>query len=270
MSETVPQVTVEAPRDALEHRTYEFVRRITGNTRSYGEPLARWRAPLCFLVAGLPGAQGAFVLDRLSQIAASAGAALAPQSCHPNLLVVVTAQPDQLLKDWFARSPRLLGDGSPAQTRSFLRPSHSGAVRVWYNVAAVGRDGMPLSFGGARGPPQHLESSRTVSYEVRAFSSVIVVVDASRLRDLKLGQIADYVAMVGLADVEPDANVADAQTVLQLFSAAVERQPQPAGLSAWDLAFLRAVYHADQGSLVLRSQIALRMVHDLPSVAGIR
>jgi hypothetical protein len=44
------------------------------------------------------------MLTRLSQIAASAGAPLAPQHCKPNLFVVVTSEPNALLSGISATS----------------------------------------------------------------------------------------------------------------------------------------------------------------------
>jgi secretin/TonB-like protein len=271
-SKALPQVTVETQRDALRERMYEFVRGITRDTRSYRESLARWRVPLCFLVAGLPKAEDEFVLERLSQIAISAGARLAPQDCRPDFFVVLSSDPDSLLKEWAARNARLFGDGTPAEIRRFLSPPRPRAVRVWYNAAAVGTDGMPVTSGVACGMPLRMmasliqfscsnESSRAAFYDVLAFSSVVVIVDTRRLKDLSFGQLADYVAMVGLTQIDLDDDVGGFPTILQLFAAS--RETAPAGLSTWDQAFLSALYHSDQGSRLQRSQIVVRMLHDV-------
>jgi hypothetical protein len=71
------EVVVKGQREALEHRMQGFVRRITQNPRFSDESLPRWRAPVCFAVAGLPTTEGLFVLDRLAHIAGSAGARVA-------------------------------------------------------------------------------------------------------------------------------------------------------------------------------------------------
>jgi hypothetical protein len=271
-SKALPQVTVETQRDALRERMYDFVRGITRATRSYGESLARWRAPLCFLVAGLPKAEDEFILERLSQIADSAGARLAPQDCRPNFFVVLSSDPDSLLKEWAARNARLFGDGTPAEIHRFLSPPRPRTVRVWYNAAAVGADGMPVTSGVACGMPVRMmasliqfscsnESSHVAFYDVLAFSSVVVIVDTRRLQDLSFGQLADYVAMVGLTQIDLEDEVGGFPTILQLFAAS--RQATPAGLTTWDQAFLSALYHSDQSSRFQRSQIVVRMLHDV-------
>ncbi len=47
---------------------------------------------------------------------------------------------------------------------------------------------------------------------------VFVVVDKSQLRGVTRGQLADYVALVALADLKPGAKLGDAATILRLFA----------------------------------------------------
>jgi hypothetical protein len=54
-------------------------------------------------VAGLNKQQGEFVLARLSEIAKTAGAPLGAETCKPNLYVIVTPDPELLLKQWWRR-----------------------------------------------------------------------------------------------------------------------------------------------------------------------
>jgi len=56
--------------------------------------------------------------------------------------------------------------------------------------------------------------------------------------------LAAYVAMIGLAEIRIDARAGDApSSILQLFAGSGKAAPP--GLSAWDEAFLRAIYHID-------------------------
>jgi hypothetical protein len=98
-------------------------------------------------------------------------------------------------------------------------------------------------------------------YDVLVFSSVIIVVDIARIQRLSFGQLSDYVAMVGLAEIDLDDDVGDAPTILRLFTASSE--VLPSGLTAWDQAFLSALYHSDQSSRAQRSQIAVSMLHEV-------
>ena len=66
--------------------------------------------------------------------------------------------------------------------------------------------------------------------------SATVVVDVTRTDGLPLAAVASYAAMVAFAELRPGA--APPGSVLGLFAGApVERDP-----TAWDLAFLRALY----------------------------
>ena len=80
--------------------------------KPYESSLARWQtvAPICPLVAGLSREDGEYILARLSKIAAAAGAPLAPEHCKPNLYIVVSADPDALLKAWNKRDVWMFGD----------------------------------------------------------------------------------------------------------------------------------------------------------------
>jgi hypothetical protein len=95
---------------------------------------------------------------------------------------------------------------------------------------------------------------------VRSLSSVIVVVDANRIQGLNVGQLADYVGMVGLAEVHQDAEVGPVPTILRLFRASPD---PPQGLSAWDQAFLASLYGAEQASVMEESRMKRSMVSTL-------
>jgi hypothetical protein len=249
-----------------------FVRRITQDPRFYDESLPRWRAPVCFAVAGLPRREGSFVLARLSQVAHSVGARIARPGCEYNFYVVFDPEPDKLLKRVY-RLPRRIFDETAglAAIHRFLSPSKPQAVRVWHNASAVSKDGSPIEADAACGSiavigrPVPVSCpyfpSRITRYDVFGFSLALVVIDTTFPQRVKLGQLADFAALVGLADIDLDAEIGDAPTILRLFAASAVAAPS--GLTIWDQAFLRALYHADQSSTTERSQIAVRMAQDV-------
>jgi len=262
----LPEMTIRAQREAVERRVAGFV------ASSFREPsdvsLARWNGPICALAVGLPPKEGEFVHARVSEIAAAAGARLAPTPCRANLVVIVSAEPDAVLKAWYARDHRIFGDAARKRVDELL--STSRTVRVWYNTnsesasalpPATGVRGLVMTGGPSLTVDGTAEDSRIVFNAVRAFESVIVAVDSGRTKGINLNQLADYAAMVGLAEIQPDADVGASPTILRLFSASDETQP--AGLSAWDTAFLKALYHTSQKTSVQRSAITQSMVHDI-------
>ena len=95
---------------------------------------------------------------------------------------------------------------------------------------------------------------------VQTLSSVIVVVDANRVQNLHLAQVADYIGLVGLAEVNLDADVGSAPSIMKLFRDAPDL---PQGLSSFDQAFLAASYRADQSSVTQESAIKRVMLESI-------
>ena len=269
-------VTVEAQRERkeVEREVNEFVFAVT--VRSLHDSLSRWNTPICPLVAGLPKEQGEFVLARLSQIARESKAPLAGEHCTANFYIIMTPQPEVLLKKWQARDRRMFdtrnGMGS---VRRFLDTPR--AVRVWYNVGFASSDGTPITSDSLAGalvgtsfglnllmagiPTNHISMGTRLRYSaVRSLSSVIVVVDANHVQELSFGQLADYIGMVGLAEVNQDADVGQVPTILRLFHTTPDL---PQGLSAWDQAFLASLYAVDQASVLEQTMMKRSMVSTL-------
>ncbi len=136
--------------------------------------------------------------------------------------------------------------------RSQARAAVSGLV-----TTDTGRDmeGMDAVRGNA---------SRTQSATARRnqLSYTLVVVDAGRVANVTPVAWMDYVSLVALAQIDPNAQTAGYDTVLNLFSSA---QPASTGFSAWDDAYLKAVYRSrrDSGGNRQISDVARRMDEDL-------
>jgi hypothetical protein len=267
-------ITVEGRREVIERQVKGFVSAIA--VAPFSESLARWRTPICPLVAGLPRDHGEFILNRFSQIAQAAGAPLAPEHCRGNLYIVVTADPRALLDAWSKRETRMFGDAGLLKIRGFI--NSSSPIRVWYNADLDAADGVPLS---ADSPAMSVSGTTTGSTsafagipnntralgfrlahdEVRDLSSVIVLVDSRSARGISFGQLADYVAIAGLAQIRLDANVGTAPTILHLFTGSANSASP--GLSPWDAAFLKALYHTEQSDKMQLSEIKLSILHDV-------
>jgi hypothetical protein len=267
-------ITVEArrARETLEKQVSTFV---TGVMTHYSdESLARWDAAVCPLVAGFPRDVGEFMLARLSQIVKSVDAPLAAEDCRANLYVIVTREPDLLLKSWRRRDVRIFGNAPPATIRRFLNTPRP--VRVWYNADISASDGVLSSstlagsvggmgvassgaLGGGNGSTNSYPTNtrpkptRLIWNEVQALSSVIVIVDSSRLKAASIGQLADYIGLIALAEVRLDADSGTAPTILHLFADSGGTAPQQ--LSAWDQALLKSLYDTPQKSVMQLSQI---------------
>jgi hypothetical protein len=103
--------------------------------------------------------------------------------------------------------------------------------------------------------PQQEAGADEASHE----ESVIILVDGRRAARLNIGQLADYITMVGLAQIRADANTGTAPTILKVF----DSPEAPAGLSAWDESFLRGLYTTKQSSIMQTSSIKTSMFQQL-------
>jgi hypothetical protein len=252
-------ITVKAKRDRaiLEQRVDKFVYGIT--VTPFEDSIARWqtRTPICPLVAGLSHDDGEYMLSRLSQIATTAGASLAPESCRPNFYVIVTSVPDELIAAWSKRNHFLFGNAGGTKIRRFM--TASTPVRVWYNVQLTDRDGTPcpVMFGLPICPADGHFAFGTV----RDLASVIMLIDARLAKGISFGQLSGYVAMNGLAEIRVHAKVGDAPSILRLFSD--PKSAPPLGLSPWDAAYLRAIYHTQQHDKTQLLAVKEAMVNDV-------
>jgi hypothetical protein len=257
----VDSTTVAAPREraAVENEVRSFVNAIA--VKPGDESLARWQSqiPLCPLVAGLPGSDGEYILSRVSKIAVTAGAPLAPEHCKGNFFIIVTSDPEGVIKAWSKRDVRMFGDETDqggTKVREFTAPS---PVRVWYNTEFYELDGTPL--GNTEGRTNL--AARATRIEVngyRALSSVMAIVDTRRMKGVSFGQVAAYVAMIGLAQIRPQANVSESPSILNLFTSTGKPPPS---LTAWDESFLRAVYGTRITDRAQIAEIKTAMVQDV-------
>ena len=268
----LPEVTIEAQRRSIERQAHSFVYDITDRVNDI-DSLARWGRPICPLVAGITVEQGEAVLTRLSQIAIAAKAPLAPQHCKPNFEVVVTSDPEGLLKTWrhhdrfmFGRIPPPNGEEPIRQFMHSTRP-----IRVWYNADLTGNAGetpSDASFalnGNFEGAPavSVTDNPRMSQSALLKLTSVIIVVDGRRVKGYSVGQLADYIGMIGMAQVNPNFDPSTAPSILRLFAASSSPGDRPEGLSRWDRAFLKGLYTTNQGSKWQVGQIVNRVVQEL-------
>jgi hypothetical protein len=259
--DSIDSTTVAAPRDraVVERQVRTFVNAIA--IKPGDESLARWQSqiPLCPLVAGMPRTDGEYILSRVSKIATAAGAPLAPANCKGNFYIIVTSDPDGVIKAWSKRDVRLFGDETDQGGAKIREFNAISSIRVWYNTEFYRLDGTPL--GNAEGRTN--DSARATRLETnnyRALSSIIALVDTRHLKNVSFGQVAAYVSMIGLVQLRQQANVTDVPTILNLFA---DPAKAPPGLTAWDESFLKAVYQTRITDRTQLAAIKTAMVQDV-------
>lgn len=280
----IPQVTVEAQREAIAEQARQYVGKVSGSgwASAVDRPLGLWRRPVCLAVAGLPRPEGEFVFRRLTGIITSAGAPLGDNACSPNLLVVFTTEPEALLSAWRKRNKRLFGGANPGLVNDFIaRPL---PVRVWYNTSFTGENGeqgapsSSLSSGATgAGPgtttltqmmlldiptyPEVPGGSRLSLTAVPDLSSAIAVVDLRQCEGIGWGALTDYIAMPSLSKMDLATSFRDMPSVLALFGA--PRDTRQAGLTDWDRAYLKALYHTRRMSRLQRVEMREQMAREM-------
>ena len=269
-TEALDEVTVTAQRAELAKRVTAFVDTITGPHFDAGLP--RWGKPVCPLVSGLLRDEGEFMLGRISDIARAAGVPLAGEKCRPNLYILVSKQPQELLRAmdrrnvWFtfgyAATNRVVDD--------FI--SKSAPVRVLYRdfptwpcihppcdvpTVSVPKVGPITISGDSWSFDSHGPDYSSIWYVFRGF----VIIDAAQLQGVTRGQFADYVALVSFAQLKASDSLQDAPTILKLFDSTP--QAAPAGMTDWDRAFLRALYTTDELKHMQRRDVVQAMVNEI-------
>ena len=275
-ADSLDQITVQAQRETLRKQVDQFFHSAMLKP-PFDESLLRWEDAVCPMVVGMIRPAGEFVLRRLSELARESGVPLAKENCkHPNLFIIVAANPEAFLKLWWRHQPRMYNTGYGIYpVRRFIEKSRP--IRVWYNVGAInssnekisgllaasvdaglGTVDYPIVRGPSSGGSYHLKFPVE-----RNIGSAIVVIDPAQVAQLNIGQFSDYIAMVSFAEINQDANLSANSTILNLF--ATLNATVPVEITRWDKALLRALYTSDHGARVQVSQMETRAIDFLES-----
>ncbi len=271
LAQAQPDVTV-LPEVAVQGRaTPEAVRDFVGRVAapSPGRSLAQWRGPVCPGVVNLEREAAQAIIDRVSQTAAELGLWTGNPGCESNLVVVFAEDGRATAQSLNQANPKLfrqnvtgwdrgraafdvfLSDERPVRWWSLSIPTDpdTGQVAVRTpgqrtgvtldsDVAAMlGCSPADCAIGAAPIIKRRAGSVRLDAAVVETLFKVIVIVDMDLIGSVNTTQLADYVSMVALAQIDASADTTGFDTVLNLFSGGV-----PEGLTEWDRSYLAALY----------------------------
>lgn len=220
-----------------------------------GRNLARWDRRVCVGAANLRAETAQYLVDRISTVAEDLGLRPGDPGCTPNILIIASSDPRALTEGLIARSPLSFRPGGSGMDRggARLRDFRDGdrAVRWWAvsipTDSDTGQRAVRLP-GDCREPCGGVTSyapmitvrnpSQLSTQIVDNLNRVIVIVDANKLNGISAQQLADYIAMVSLAQIDPEAETSAYATILNLFDDA----GPPQTLTDWDLAYLQGLY----------------------------
>ncbi|MBS0385426.1 MAG: hypothetical protein JSS00_08755 [Proteobacteria bacterium] len=285
-----PPIIVEAHRDPRVVRNY--VETVSVTSQAAGV-LGRWNERICPSVAGASTTDAQFIIDRIARRANALGLQTGAPGCSPNITVVVTPNSDRFtqqvyeqrrqiligangvesttlgsaaLQDfvntprpirWWLVSQTVMSDGSILADTTSRAMQGSGAASARATQAAAGSGPTAASGGGGEGlsgiNTTRSNGTRLLGNTRQDFNYALVIIDSTRTAGAPLAAIADYVAFVALAQVNMSARAADYPTILNLFSAPSD-QSRPTQLTAWDIAYLDALYHMTRNARNLQQQ----------------
>jgi len=252
----------------LEGIAAQFVGEVAQPVRHRG--LARWRDGVCIGVANLQPDMAQQMVDRISTIVEDVGLEPGGPGCSPNILVIATVDANQFTPQFVAQRPRLFrvgGSGMDQGTAALDRFRTTERPVRWWTVSIktdddTGRAAVRL--------PGTLNGNGTGEFSVMQYAPVVnvraasrlttsyvddakrsfVIVDVDKVQNVSLDQLADYVAMVSLAQIDADADTSAYATILNVF----DDPAQTAGLTNWDRAYLVGLYDTERRRLNRTSQ----------------
>jgi hypothetical protein len=229
-----------------------------------GATVARWRERVCIGTVNLQGDTAQYLIDRVAAVASDVGLEAEAPGCSPDVVVIATVNGREIARGLANRRRNALAPGNRIQSRSrgqleafaeSVRP-----IRWWHISTAVdpssGRsvirdrrnenvnytmtsellENGPVSLGTI---PSLIQSQ--FRQDLRR---AVIIIDFNELGDdIGFDQLADYVAFVALAQVDPEGDTSGFSTILNLFD-----DPTTPGLTDWDRAYLQGLYNSDDSA----------------------
>lgn len=226
----------------LEQIAETFVGEVAAPARNRG--MARWRDGLCVGVANLQPELAQYIADRVSTVAEDVGLKPGEPGCTPQVLIVATVDASVFTRQFVEVRPRLFRVGGSGMDRgasaleAFIE--NDQPVR-WWNVSLPVNDETGLTavrLPGYDPPRVGAVASRLTAQIVDDTKRAFVIVDVDKTKNVSLEQLADYIAFVVLAQVDPDADTSGYATILNVF----DDPGQARTLTNWDRAYLQGLY----------------------------
>lgn len=269
VADDVEDITITGQRPEVLRQMMEDLIIEIGDPVSSGRGYARWRESLCVGVYNLPDAKIAqYIADKITVVALEVGMKTGSPGCSPNLHIVFSPDARTLATQMVEATPRMFmpyyGTEGTTQGLAALErfKSSDAPVRWWQITMIVDEFGYPAIIlpDGTGGQPTRATGSRLKATTNDALWASLVIVDANKLGSTKWPQLADYLAMVSLAQIDPDGAPGN-NSILSLFTASTP----PGGLTEVDLTYLHALYAMDTMMMpdIQRGIFSHRMVREL-------
>ena len=227
---------------SLSETANAFVTEVTRPPPGHGP--ARWLGPVCVGVVNLGPTAAQVVIDRITDVALSLD--LQPQGpgCDPNIVVIASDDAGALATALIAEHPKAFRPNysGASQSRGQLEAFRTSSAPVrWWNVSLpVTPDGTPAVRVAGGGGPVIEGGSLLISAVSNRMLKSFIILDIPKMQGVNFQQVGDFVAMVSLAQMNPNADTAHFGTILNLF----KDPSQTPQMTDWDRNYLRALYSA--------------------------
>ena len=223
------------------------------------DKIARWENGVCPLTMGQPPAIVEIIHQRVRDLAALVGVPVNNKpSCKPNIEIVFTTTPQELLDHVREHQAIILGYADSARERDRLalvkRP-----VQAWYTSQTQdynGRRRIDISTTFSDTPTLSGGMSRIQSALLSSYVNVVIVVDPSKLQDQGVGPLADYIAVLALTQINTLDGCQPLPSIMNLL--AKDCATRTDMLTVNDVTYLRGLYNmrADRRLGTQKSEIA--------------
>jgi hypothetical protein len=257
------------------HRAFhDFTRTFAAPTQVTGK-IARWERRICPIVVGQNPSYSRFIAQRVQYVAMAAGAPVnTDASCAPNVEIVFTSTPQDLIDNVRKTDPDYLGYASSSTQREALA-TVTRPIQAWYSTETTdvkGRhhldNGQPVVNGnmiislGSHAteladlsnspgnlldlPPFYASTGNHLNDGIHSgFHHVLIVVDSTKLAGQEIVPLSDYIAMLALAQFKSLDACQELPSIVNRMAPACGRPAD--GLTQFDLAYLEALYHVTTG-----------------------
>jgi hypothetical protein len=268
----------------------DFVANRVSPSRTLGK-VARWKAEVCPLTVGLRADYAKYISRRIREVASAVGAPVnADPGCRPNIEVVFTTTPQDLMDNVRKKQPLFIGYFQNLnQADRLAKVTHP--VQAWYTTQTVdfyknkvidtGRCGLggtdsltPMTSPstmevsdiftapGVKAPSlpcatvAHVSRSRVNNGLNTAFYNVLVVAEPAKLLDYEIGGLADYIAMLALSQPASLDRCQELPSISNMLAPGCASVPDR--ITDGDLAYLRALYGTVDGSAFVTQRNYMR------------
>ncbi len=218
--------------------------------------MARWYRHVCVGTVNMRGASAQYVVDRVSEIGLEIGLEPGEPGCTPNIMIFASDNGAELAKGMVKARPRVFHPGGTGMVRTRAALSRfqdsDASIRWWHVSMPMDSDTNTIAvrLPGEEPPMVGAPSSRLRTEIRNDIGRVFIILDINKLEGMSMTQVADYVAMVAYSQIDSDADFSGYDSVLAMMS-----DRSKAGMTSWDMAYLKALYSAELTQVQKNHQI---------------